>query len=698
MIRKGILAAAIAAGASFTALAQNPQATPPANPPAGQPTPPPGAPTQQQPTQPQTNPQQTNPRQANPPVTTPNQPAAPGRQPADPVRQPTTSAPGTTPSGTITNPNTVIQQTPGQNVGASGGVAPAVLPADPPPVAPDFQAPARPLPSAERVGVDIARQLPMSLEEAVEMALQNNNDIDSSKINVQIAEFGLKGARGVYDPLLNSEAYYESRTTPTASTIGGATNGSVTQTQLFGTAGVSGFSPRFGGTYDAGFTSSRTGTTNQNATLNPQFPTDFTLSYVQPLWRGLRFDLNRRNIEIAKKNLSLTDAQFRQRAIEVIAQVEQSYWDLVFALRNLQVQIDAVKQARTQLESNQRLVSKGVLAPIDVIAATSQITTFEQSVYTAQEDVTRAENTLKTLVLKDRTSEIWSRPITPVSEINLDPPNIGLEVAVAGALKDRPEITQLETNTEINRINQRYFRDLTKPQIDLVGTYTAAGLAGAPTPPRTTTPSALTTRVNDLSVLAGLEPLPTTTTTSTVPPNLVGGYFNSLGNLIGQDFPTYRVGVRISLPWGNRVAEANLGTSLAQGAQLQNQRAQTEQIIVAEVRNALQALRSSEARLASALATRQSAEKLYESEQRQFRAGTATFYLVLQRQNELLVARGRELQAQTDLNKAISEFQRATGTTLTANNVTVSDGRDLVRTGPRRTVSFRTNFFPRPVN
>jgi HAE1 family hydrophobic/amphiphilic exporter-1 len=691
IIRKGILAAAIAAGASFTAMAQNPQATPPANPPAGQPTPPPGAPPQTQPpaTQPQTNPQQTN-----PPVTTPNQPAAPGQQPANPVRQPTTSAPGTTPSGTITNPNTVIQQTPGQNVGTSGGVAPAVLPADPPPVAPDFQAPARPLPSAERVGVDIANQLPMSLEEAVEMALLNNNDIDSSKINVQIAEFGLKGARGVYDPLLNSEAYYESRTTPTASTIGGATNGSVTQTQLFGTAGVSGFSPRFGGTYDAGFTSSRTGTTNQNATLNPQFPTDFTVSYVQPLWRGLRFDLNRRNIEIAKKNLSLTDAQFRQRAIEVIAQVEQSYWDLVFALRNLQVQIDAVKQARLQLESNQRLVSKGVLAPIDILAASSQITTFEQSVYTAQEDVTRAENTLKTLVLKDRTSEIWSRPITPVSEINLDPPKIGLEVAVAGALKDRPEITQLETNTEINRINQRYFRDLTKPQIDLVGTYTAAGLAGAPTPPRTTTPSALTTRVNDLSVIAGLEPLPPATTTSTVPPNLVGGYFSSLGNLIGQDYPTYRVGVRISLPWGNRVAEANLGTSLAQGTQLQNQRAQTEQVIVAEVRNALQALRSSEARLASALATRQSAEKLYESEQRQFRAGTATFYLVLQRQNELLVARGRELQAQTDLNKAISEFQRATGTTLTANNVTVSDGRDLVRTGPRRTVSFRTKIFP----
>lgn len=663
---------AVTLGTALAVLAQNPQQAPP------QPQATPPATTQPQTTNPsQTQP--TRPTDANPQVTTPNQPSTPPTgQPANPNQQQPTSPPGTTPSGTITNPNTVIQQTPTQNVGTSG-VAPAVLPADPPPVAPDFQAPTRPLPSADRVGVDITNQMPMTLDQAIEMALQNNNDIDSSKIDVQIAEFNLRGARGIYDPLINAESYYESRTTPTASTIGGATNGSVTQSQLFGTAGVSGFSPRFGGTYDAGFTSSRTNTSNQNATLNPQYPTDFTLSYIQPLWRGLRFDLNRRNIEIAKKNLSLTDAQFRQRAIEVIAQVERSYWDLVFALRNLQVQIDAVKQARTQLESNQRLVARGVLAPIDIVAATTQITTFEQNVYTAQEDVTRAENTLKTLVLKDRTSDVWARPITPISEIDLDPPKVGLEVAVAGALKDRPEIAQLETNNDINKINQRYYRDQTKPQIDLVGTYTAAGLAGAPTPPRATTPSALTTRVNDLSVIAGLEPLPTTTTASTVPSNLQGGLFNSLGNLIGQDYPTYRVGVRISLPWGNRVAEANLGASLAQGTQIQNQRAQTEQIIVAEVRNALQALRSSEARLASALASRQSAEQLYDSEQRQFRAGTTTFYLVLQRQTELLVARSRELQAQTDLNKAISEFQRSTGTTLTANNVTVSDGGDLIK-------------------
>ena len=650
-----LFAALIFAGHAF---AQNPTSTPPltrATPPPTDPRP------QASPAAPQTG-QPTNPTQQSP-VTQPRQ----------------TQPPGVSPSGTITNPQTVLPTNPTQSVGTPGGIAPADLPADPPPIAPNFEAPVRPLPTAERVGVDMANQLSLTLEQAIEYALTNNNDIDVSRNNVRIAEFNFRAARGVYDPLISAESYYESRTTPTASTIGGAVNGSVTQRQIYGTGGVTGFSPFGGGTYDLGFTSARTNTSNQNATLNPQYPTDLTLTYVQPLFRNFRFDQNRRNIEIARKNLGLSDAQFRQRAIEVIAQVEQAYWNLVFALRNLQVQIDAVRQARIQLESNQRQVEKGVLAPIDIIAANTQITTFEQNVYTAQEDVARAENLLKTLMLPDRTAEIWTRAITPVSPVTLDPPRIGLEVAVAEALKNRPEITQLQVNEEINQVDRRYYRDQTKPQIDLVGTYTATGLAGAAAPPRTSTPSALTNRVNELSAMAGLEPLPTTTTTTSVPENLVGGYFTSLGNLAAQDYPTYRIGVRIGIPWGNTIAKANLGRTLVEGERIQNQRAQAEQVIQGEVRNSMQALRSSEARLASAIATRTSAEQLFESEQRRFQVGTTTFFLVQQRQIELITARGRELQAQTDLNRAISEFQRATGSTLTANNVTVSSGGNLFR-------------------
>lgn len=543
---------------------------------------------------------------------------------------------------------------------------PAMLPTEPPPVAPNFQAQPRPMPSSERVGVDLADQVSMTLDQAIEFALKNSNDIDASRNDVKIAEFNLRGARGVYDPLLNSQDYYQSASTPTASTIGGAVNGQVTQKQLFGSSGVNGFTPYYGGNYDLSFTSARSTTSNRNSTLNPQFPTALTFTYTQPLFRNLHFDLNRHNIEIAKKNLSLSDAQFRQKAIDTIAQVEQAYWNLVFSLRNLQVQIDAVKQARAQLESNQRQVDKGVLAPIDVVAATAQITTFEQNVYSAQEDVTKNENTLKTLILPARTDNLWSKPITPISPITLDPPQIGLEVALSEALKNRPEIAQSEASEAVNKIDEKYYRDQTKPQIDLVGSYSAAGLSGTPNP--------------------------NSSGSATVPPFFVGGFGTSLGNLIRQDFPTYRFGVQISLPWGNHVAKANLGRTLAEGDKIKNQRAQTEQTIEADVRNSLQALRSAESKLNAASASRAAAEQLYDSEVRQFRAGTTTLYLVLQRQNDLIAARGRELQAQTDLNRSISDLQHSMGTTLSANNVNVSDGGNLTKLPGKSTLSFGTNF------
>ncbi|MEJ7623949.1 MAG: TolC family protein [Pyrinomonadaceae bacterium] len=521
---------------------------------------------------------------------------------------------------------------------------------DAPPTAPDFSQPIRPLPSAGRVGVETANQLSLTLSQAVELALRNNNDIDASRNTARISDLDLLGARGVYDPLLVAEGYYERLTTPTASAIGGAVNGAVTQSRFFGTSGVSGFSPRYGGQYSATFNNSRTTSSNTNSFLNPQFPTSLVATYTQPLFRNLRIDNNRRQIEIAKRNINLTDAQLRLRAVEVISSVEQAYWDLVFALRNLQVQSETLLQARERLESNKRLVGAGVLAPIELVAANSQIYTFEQNVFAAQEAITRAENVLKMLMLPDRSSTEWSQALIPVTPTVADGPRIGLEIALAEALKNRPELAQLDATAEINRIEQRFFRDQTRPQIDIVSSITSQGLSGSQTP-------------------AAISP---TTGLSRVPPNLVGGLLSSLGNLLAFDYPSYRVGLAISLPFGNRIAKANFGRTLVDADRIANTRAQVEQLIEAEVRNALQALRSVESRLESAVAARFAAEELYASEERLFRGGTSTFFLVAQRQTELATARGRELQARTDLNKAISEFQRSIGRTLSVNNVSVT--------------------------
>jgi len=256
-----------------------------------------------------------------------------------------------------------------------------------PPVAPNFRAEQKQLPELGRVGVNLDRQHPMSLRDALSSALENNKDIEVARANVRMAEFDLLGTRGVYDPRFSTSAYYERIKSPISSFLSGGQNGSTIQSDYTGTMRLEGQSPKYGGSYRLDFSSVRLTTNNQFVALNPQYPSALTFTYTQPLMRGFKIDNNRRQIEIAKKNLSLTDAQFRQRAIETISGVQRAYWDLVFALRNLQIQRDAVRDAKAQLEHNKRMVTEGQLAPIDVVAAEAQISGFEQNVYSALEDV-----------------------------------------------------------------------------------------------------------------------------------------------------------------------------------------------------------------------------------------------------------------------------------------------------------------------
>ncbi len=209
--------------------------------------------------------------------------------------------------------------------------------------------------------------------------------------------------------------------------------------------------------------------------------------------------------------------------------------------------------------------------------------------------------------------------------------------------------------------------------MDLLGTYGMVGLAGTPsggTNPFTGSSVQLRDAVNRLLRDAGFDMLPDPPV-QTLSPFLLGGYDQSLQNLLSNRFNNFRVGVQVNLPLRNRTAEAQLGRSLVEGQKIATQREQLEQSIQVDVRNALQVVRSAEARLRAAGIARQASEQQYKSEQRKLDAGQSTVFLVLERQTALTTALGNELKAQTDLNKAIAELQRATGNALTTNNIVV---------------------------
>ena len=532
-----------------------------------------------------------------------------------------------------------------------------------PQIAPNYRSEDRGLPDLGRVGVDMTAQRPLTMREAISMALDNNKDIEVTRENVRIAEFDLKAARGVYEPRFSGQTYYEKATVPNISFFS-PTITKTTTDNFVGNAGFIGYVPKFGTVLNATINNQRAATDNPISIISPQYNSNVTFSVTQPIFRGRSFDQNRRTIEIAKRNLSLTDTQFRQRSIEIITNVQRAYWDLTYALRNLQVQRDSLRDAKDQMEHNRRLVEEGQLAPIDIVAADTQVANFEQAVYDALNVVAQAENNLKNLISPDRNNTIWGESLTPVDPVDLDAPRTTLTEALNAAIQNRPELEINQAQKDINSIDQRFFREQTKPQVDLLASYSTAGVGGSLN-------SGFTNPLLRNCVAGSTDP--TCEQAAIAQAQLlqaVGGATSTYTDILSNKYPTFRVGVQFNLPlFGDKTAKAQLGRSLVEGERLQTQREQIEQNIQVDVRNALQVLRTAEARLRSAAIARENSAKQYESEQRKLDAGQSDIYRVLERQTALSTARSNELRAQTELNKAIADLQRATGNALKENNV-----------------------------
>lgn len=526
--------------------------------------------------------------------------------------------------------------------------------------------------SGERVGIDPQRRRPMSLHDVILMALRNNRDIEIERISGEQAAYQLNAARGRYDPEITTNFSFQSATVPVGSVLAGGASGSVsTDTTVYG-ASIRQLLPG-GSSYELTFDNNRLTSSNVFITLNPQFSSNMKFTWRQPLLRNRGWDANRRAIRIAKKRLDLSDTEFRQRVIEIINRVQKAYWDLVFALRNVKVQQEAVDLAREQLEINRRMVAAGTLAPVEIIAAEAEVKRREENLLTAIEGVTVAENILKGLILAERTDPLWREAIIPTESAEIKTVPFDLAEAVRTALQSRPEMEQIKLQREINDLDVRYFRNQTRPQLDIVGIYEINGLAGRlrrDENPFSAGNRVLLHRVNALSELAGLPPLELPPPAQ-LPAFLIGGQGRAWANLFGNDFRTVQVGISLSLPLRNRTAEGNLGEALAAHRLLEAQRQKLELAIEIDVRNALQAVETARMRVEAARAAREAAEANLASEQRRYRAGETTNFMVLTRQNELSAARAQELRALMDYNKAIADLQRATATTLSAYHVQI---------------------------
>jgi HAE1 family hydrophobic/amphiphilic exporter-1 len=560
--------------------------------------------------------------------------------------------------------------------------------------------PLPPYPPLTRLGVISTQTLPLSLNEAIRRALANNNDIEVQRNTVRFAESVLRALEGVYDPVFSVTPQISQNITPTRSTLTGAgQSGTVTVTDIqFSPTITKSFSVG-GGNYQFFFNNLRETTSSTFQQLSPFYQPQLGVTFTQPLLRNRSIDSNRRQIRIQRKQLDQSDADFRRVTTEVIAQVQRAYWDLVFALRDLDNRKANLELSRQNFRQTEARIAAGAAAPLERAEVQTEMATRESDLLMAAQNVSIAENALKQLILKDPLQPEWSSAIVPTDEPTIESTPVNLADALAEARANRPELRRLKLQQDINQIDLAFYRNQAKPRVDLQATLATTGLAGTPVtaaqpitggtvvPPGTQVPliggdpttnasAFLLQQINLLRAAQGLPaatvPLVTSqTTTQSVPESLIGGYGRALRNMFNFDTRTVSVGVRIELPFRNRTAEANLAGAEITRAQLEASLRTQEQQVETEVRNAAQAVETARQTVLTARAARENAELQLAGERRLYQVGRSTTFLLFQRENALANARTQELQAQTNYNKALADLQRATSTTIRANNIII---------------------------
>jgi HAE1 family hydrophobic/amphiphilic exporter-1 len=545
------------------------------------------------------------------------------------------------------------------------------------------------MPNLTRLGVTSDNTLTLSLNDAVKRALENNSDIEIARDDVRFAETQLRSLQGIYDPVFSFTPQIDKRITPQQSSLGGSGRSGTTTNTTYS------FSPSLnksfelgGGNYTLNFANSHTNTSSTFSFINPYYSSNLSLTFTQPLLRNRSIDNSRRQIRIQKKRLEQSDADFRLRTIDVISRVQQAYWELVFALRDQQNQLANLNLSRENLRRVEAQIAVGTKAPLERAEVQTELANRESALLVSVQNVSIAENNLKQLIIRDPSAPEWSAQFTPTDTPKFDVTPVNLNDALKEARENRPELRRLRLQNDINQIDLQYFKNQTRPQIDLQSTVATTGLAGkdvsgaAPAgalfpliggDPDTNATAFLLQQIRDIQTQAGfpVATVPLVPSLGGPPADLIGGYGKDLSNLFGFKTRNITVGVAFQIPLKNRTAEANLAGARIQKEQLEASMRSQDQIIEVDVRNAAQAVETSRRRVLAAREARVNAEMQLEGEQRLYQVGRSTTFLLFQRENALTNARNAELRAETDYNKALADLQRATSTTLRANNVIV---------------------------
>jgi outer membrane protein len=522
-------------------------------------------------------------------------------------------------------------------------------------------------------------KLYLTVQDAITLALQNDLDIAVARYNPLIADTNILAARSGlntafnFDPRVNVTGGINHSNTPVGNPfLTGAGTGATSFIQT-----VDSLSFQYAQSFQTG-TSVSVSETNQHTTstsgnlFNPLDQSSLTLGISQALLNGFGFANNRRFIEVAKNSEKISDLAFQQQILTSVTQVETAYWELVFAIQNVNVSQHSLDLAVQLWNDDKKQVVIGTMAPLDVITAEAGVSTSNQALIAAQTLLYQDQITLLTLITKDPLGPSSSKLEIVPTDVTYNPADVEnqpLDQAIREALANRPDYKQSPINLLSDDLNIKGNRNLLLPTLTASAQYSASGIGGTSTIGGTPTGA----------FVASTTPIVTANGTPTgtfvgVPLTTAGsqsvtGFGTVLNSLFSGQFPGYLVQFSLTIPILNRAAQAASAASILTQRQDLTKLQQQQNAIVVDVRTSQINLTQARAALAAATKSRQLEEAALDAENKKLQLGASTSFLVSQIQTLYFTAAGNEVRALVNLVEAKIQFDRAMGRTFSVNNI-----------------------------
>ena len=555
-------------------------------------------------------------------------------------------------------------------------------------------------------------KLQISLQDAVELALENSLDIAVQRYYPWISDAGLLNADagntgfatpGVaiaassaainpfaffiqnFDPLIQSTASVSDATTP-------VNNPFISGAGTTGVGSIVSHSTQFNNQYSQTFHTGTNLTVSWNNTrssanianfFNPDVSSNLQVSISQPLLNGFGRQMWTRNIRIANNNRKIADWAFAQQAITTITNTITAYWELVYARENVKVNQQAVAVAQKLYEDNKKQLEIGSMAPLDVTRSESELATDQQNMIFAQTVQLQDEQILKNDIAKD--------PLAPnlinVEIIPTDQPKqpetveaASFEEAIKEAFAKRPELQEQVYNLQNADIDVRATKNALLPSLTANAFYESSGLAGnslVPVGSLTVSNKVPIVDANGNPISVDINGVATPIFESTTIPASTKlsqqGFTTAQDQIFHNRFPVYAGQLTLTLPLRNRSAQAVHARSLLVQRQLETQMQQLRNSALLDVRNSYIALTQDRAQVAAASKARELQQQTFDAEQKKYQLGASTVYNVILTQRDLITAQGTELRALANLVEAKANYERAVGRTLEVNHVTIAN-------------------------